>query len=262
MTPHASADGSGVGPNLAAPPGAGAFFKRTAAGSTSHSLQPPTYREYVTGFHKRKVARRAAAQAAAAERARLARLEQRAAKRARIREELGLARFDTPPPEEAVDREGAGGDGAKGSAATVSRRVYEGTGIVSGGGGGGEEGGRGGGGQGAPPAPALTTTVVVAPIALDSDEGVDDDGVGAASTSGSEEEERAEKEEEGGDDAPAPGGGAWGWRNEPAGARAARSPPRAAGCGDGGDGGHRPGKKTGKPRPADRAGRGRVNSRR
>ena len=66
----------------------------------------PSSSDFVTGFRKRKLARRAAAKADVARRERETRLADRAARRARLREELDLERYDTPPASEGEEEDG------------------------------------------------------------------------------------------------------------------------------------------------------------
>jgi hypothetical protein len=107
----------------------------------------PSSSDFVTGFRKRKLARRAVAKADVARRERETRLADRAARRGRLREELELGRYDTPPASEGEEEDGR---------LTAPRLV-----AAPGG---------------------LAATVTVTPVAVDSDleGGEDEEGAGEA----------------------------------------------------------------------------------
>ncbi|KAK9835043.1 hypothetical protein WJX81_006555 [Elliptochloris bilobata] len=100
-------------------------------------FDPAAHKDFVTGFHKRKLQRRKEAQEKLEEKARKQRLEDRAKRREELRERLHLDRYGTPPVSE---------DDAPASGAPAPRRVLE---YAAG---------------------DLHTTVTVAPISMYSDE--------------------------------------------------------------------------------------------
>lgn len=78
-------------------------------------FDPEEHKDYLTGFHKRKVERRHKAQQEIAEKEKKQRLEDRAEKRAKLREDLDLKRYETPSDSEGVseDEEGVPGRGVR-----------------------------------------------------------------------------------------------------------------------------------------------------
>eukprot|EP00884_Botryococcus_braunii_P020733 jgi/Botrbrau1/7343/Bobra.247_3s0036.1 len=102
------------------------------------SFDPAALRDYVTGFHKRKVQRRKEAQRIAAEKARQKRIEERAKRREQLRLELDLDRYEAPTESD-----------AEATNEEKKVQVYNND--------------------------AFTTTVTLAPISLHPDSGTDED---------------------------------------------------------------------------------------